>query len=293
MRMRNCSLIARCVLIGCFVIRAISADAQCLDCFYNQQPMLGGCCDTDPTGLGRRVINIQIDSSWDTSPGHTDANVWNSVNGCSGCNPPQGGAGLWNNATDGANPPYHTVYYFQGNQGTSSPDIIIKKDTTGRLSAGACAGTDVTVHPMVIYLPANATSIDQVTLASRIAHEIGHTMGLDEGSTAAGCANKTIMDQANANCASNQVNVPTSLDVVVANQFADNNRRDHCGQYDPNLGGPRHQIGDSNPDTDTTEQGVDQQTCTAWYYVTDTYEETAYGWQFVNESWDYAFTWCW
>src|SRR5579883_3109428 len=73
------------------------------------------------TGSGRRTINIYIDSTWDSSPGVTNATVWNAVNAA---------ANSWNSATD----PYgnKTGYYFVVNQagGSGQADIIISRDNS-------------------------------------------------------------------------------------------------------------------------------------------------------------------
>jgi hypothetical protein len=47
----------------------------CPQCYNNQTPMGGQGTAAD----GRRIIKVQIDSSWDVSPGQTNANIWNAT----------------------------------------------------------------------------------------------------------------------------------------------------------------------------------------------------------------------
>ena len=62
------------------------------------------------SGDSRRVVVVRIDSSWDSSPGHTNSNIWAALN-CAINN--------WNSATDGASPPNKTGYYLVLDQKTS------------------------------------------------------------------------------------------------------------------------------------------------------------------------------
>lgn len=83
----------------------------------------------------RRVLVVRIMGSWDvgsngnSAPGQTNPTVWNAVVGCSSCNPPASGAvQRWNNARDSSGWP--TNYYFQVDQSSQNPDIIIDRDAT-------------------------------------------------------------------------------------------------------------------------------------------------------------------
>jgi hypothetical protein len=83
-------------------------------------------------GDSRRVIVLRIDSSWG-SP--TNASIWNAV---------QCAVAAWNGATDSANPPNRTGYYFVLDQGNATgvwpADITIKQGDPG---GGDLAGIDV------------------------------------------------------------------------------------------------------------------------------------------------------
>lgn len=51
--------------------------AQCPTCYNdNTIPQGHGAA---PDGSGRRVINIYIDSSWNSSPGVTNTQIWNAT----------------------------------------------------------------------------------------------------------------------------------------------------------------------------------------------------------------------
>jgi hypothetical protein len=76
---RRCGAGLRVIVLFAFVLTTITRSfAQCPTCYNNETPMTGGCCDTDPSGLGRRVIKVQIDGSWDATPGQTNSNTRNT-----------------------------------------------------------------------------------------------------------------------------------------------------------------------------------------------------------------------
>ena len=72
--------------------------ANCPPCFYNQSNI----GNTHGTTDGRFNVNVVIQygnasGSWDTSPGVTDAHIWNAVFGNSSVT---GGTQMWNAAVD-------------------------------------------------------------------------------------------------------------------------------------------------------------------------------------------------
>lgn len=156
----------RVLILIAFILTAVTQSfAQCPTCYYNETPMTGGCCDTDPTGLGRRVIKVKIDGSWDATPGQTNSNIWNGIVGCASCNPPLVGAvDRWNNATDSSG--NHTNYYFMVDQSAQNPDIIIKQGTP---ASGSCASSafNSTTGQWTTTLPAAAASLSQNIIAGR------------------------------------------------------------------------------------------------------------------------------
>lgn len=86
--------------------------ANCPPCYFNQnnRPNNGSI-------NGQLVVNVYLDSSWDVSPGQSNAHVYNAVFG-NGTNV-QGGTGMWNNAVDTTSNPGTTnrpPYYFQNGQ---------------------------------------------------------------------------------------------------------------------------------------------------------------------------------
>ena len=179
--------ITRCVVVSiCVLVLAASPRvtlAGCPECYKNFDPatqqvgQIGG--PPAPDGSGRRVLNIRIDGSWDvdaqgnSTPGNTNSSIWNAVHGCAGC-PVEGAARRWNDATDPSG--HRTGYYFQLNQGTSNPDFIIRRQSPSNPSA--CASVSKTGPPYYINLPPNATGFDADVIAGRIAHELGHRIGL-------------------------------------------------------------------------------------------------------------------
>jgi hypothetical protein len=232
MRNSNGLLVPLSAFIICMFVSAavVYSQSLCPPCYYNQTPMTGGCCTTCPDGSNRRVIKVRIDGTWNTPGGGTDPNIWNGVVGCpasAGCNPPQIGAlQRWNTAQD--NSGNRTYYCFVIDQSAQNPDITISK---GQPPSGACAtfGSNgwnpLSGGPYTIIIPANNSTFSQNTVAGRVAHEIGHTIGLGN------CDSSTsIMNSASpgSNCATRPNNQVRPNDVVMSNLSANPNTRGNC-----------------------------------------------------------------
>lgn len=165
--------------------------AQCPPCYKNFDPeqrqmgQIGG--PPAPDGSGRRVLKIRIDSSWDvdangnSTPGRTNSNIWNAVQGCDGCIP--SAAQMWNDQRDGStsnpNDPrgWPTAYYFQVDQrGDYTPDFIIMRADPA--NSDACASVSKAGPPYIIKLPDGTDTFSPEIIAGRIAHELGHPIGI-------------------------------------------------------------------------------------------------------------------
>ena len=114
--------------------------AACPECYSNQTPLAGH--GPAPDGSGRRLISVQIDSSWGNP---TNNSIWNGT---------AAAMSQWNNATDSFG--NRTAYYLQINQTTSTPDYIIRQGTL--TDPNNCAEISVTGPPYFINLPADTTS---------------------------------------------------------------------------------------------------------------------------------------
>jgi hypothetical protein len=198
------------------------ARAECPRCRNNEPPLPGHGASTD----GRRIITVQIKygigvlGSWDQPSGGTNPNIWNGLNGCVGCVQP-GAIQMWN-----AKPTY---YYFVNDQNTGNPDITIVKD--GLSNPANCAESDWRtpgIPPEKIYLPNATATYPAVTIASRIAHELGHHIGLDDTTT---CT--SIMNAAIGTCATNITTTIQAGDVASSNQNANDSTRPCCSASNP------------------------------------------------------------
>jgi len=123
------------------------------------------------------VIVIRIDSTWGTT---TNVNVWNGV-ACA--------VGAWNNATDsqGNKTGYFFVVDQENRTGVSTADLTY---TRGEVSGGM-AMTDINTNPgsstrtnTITLVESNGTlgngSFSSDDLCGRIAHELGHNIGLGQ-----------------------------------------------------------------------------------------------------------------
>ena len=108
---------------------------------------------------------------------------------------------------------FSNPFYFQADQSTQTPDIIIKK---GNVEAPNCSITTPNTYPRIITLPPEITNLSDEIIAGRIAHEFGHTIGLTDTTTLRECNNITsIMNISGAGCTrtSNKVK-PRDVDSV-------------------------------------------------------------------------------
>ena len=163
---------------------------------------------------GRRIVNIQIDSSWNVDnagnpQANTNTNIWNAVGGCNGCLPPGGATGMWNSAqgTGGAG----IMFNLQLNQQATNPAIIIKRGTP---ASGGCASINLSPPggPYEVTLPLSTAGMDLWAIVERVAHETGHAIGLDN-ITNANCGSSSIMSPGNANCTGQVGRTVTTTDV--------------------------------------------------------------------------------
>jgi hypothetical protein len=165
----------------------------------NQTPMAGhGAAKDMPASLGcncpsdtRRVITLRIDSTWnvsDSSGTHPNTNIQDALN-CA--------INQWNTAKDssGHTTDYRLVYDGSGVLGATA-DITITNQTP---STGGFAETTRTFPFTMRLAPTNGNlgggTFTADDLCGRIAHEIGHKLGLAEVSSTC----NSIMDGANPN----------------------------------------------------------------------------------------------
>lgn len=141
-----------CLLIGFSVF----ARSLCPGCKTTQSPPLGH--GAAPDGSGRRLINITIDHSWDTSPGHTNPNVWNGV---------LTAISMWNAKT--------TCYYLDINQ-EGFTDIRIAKEASSNIAGGCGDFTPLTPYRIRLADTIGGDTADHI--GAIVAHETGHAFGL-------------------------------------------------------------------------------------------------------------------
>ena len=128
-----------CIMLLVLAVIPVSYAEICPPCYYNlPRPNTTG---NGTSNDGRPILTVQIDSSWNVNnagqpQSSTNAAIWNGVAGCNGCVPPDGAAGMWNNAEAGGQKIHFNI---QLNQNDSTPNIRIVRDDS--LPAGACAGT--------------------------------------------------------------------------------------------------------------------------------------------------------
>ena len=211
-----------CLCLHFLYFAIIYLQAQtCPPCYFNEPPMQGpGCEACQPQGCGscpecgqRRIITMQIHSSWNNSSGQTNPNIWNGV---------VAAIQMWNSATDTFG--NKTAYCFQLNQTTSTPDITVTKTAV----QGGCAetrplGTWMSGGPFELKLPSANANFSQATVAGRVGHEMGHTIGIAECSGSA-----SIMNGAPPNCATNVTNQVQPNDVAKSNQHFNPATRSSC-----------------------------------------------------------------
>ena len=191
-------------------------------------------CPNGCAGDNRRVIIIRFDSTWGST---TNANVWNAVH-CA--------TAAWNNATDGASPSNRTGYYFvvdQGNLLVNAPNDIIPADITivnrvpdvgiascnvGHDNENPNRKNEISLHPVNGTLGAGPSQTFSPTdLCGRVAHELGHLIGLADVGTC-----RSIMFGANLD-GTRDVNAIQSSDVAQVNRNFNANTRSTCEATTP------------------------------------------------------------
>ncbi|MFY9555057.1 MAG: hypothetical protein WAV20_25515 [Blastocatellia bacterium] len=225
--------ISRCTLLVFVLLQ--NSYALCPECYSNFDPatqqigQIGG--PPAPDGSGRRVLKIRIDGSWNVddsgnAQAGTNGRIWNATNNqrCGGCSLPGAGE-MWNNAVNGPN---HTGYYFDLDQGASSPDYVIKRETPSDPSA--CAEVSKAGPPYIIKLPPTTTSFSDAEIIGRIAHEMGHRIGMTNDDS---CT--SIMNTSTAGCHRTS-NTVLAADVAASNRNLDPAQRVDC-HSDYNAGG--------------------------------------------------------
>ncbi len=171
-------------------------------CYYNLVPYAGhGSASSLPSSLcsncggdSRRVVVIRIDSTWGST--QTNSNIWNGVN-CA--------IAEWNSTTDEYG--NKTGYYFvldQGNAtGVGTADITVTNtDLTNLAASNPMLNHLSPTRTNTLYLdPINGTlgngsnlSFGAADLCGRIAHEMGHLIGMREDPSC-----QTIMRGVNGN----------------------------------------------------------------------------------------------
>jgi hypothetical protein len=202
-----------CVLVGvgCLFITHVATSLDCPPCFFNQkQPKVQGQGLQD----GRPIVTVQIktsgEGSWNVDnsgnpQSSTNAAIWNGVQGCEGCVPPDGAIGAWNSARGTASAP--PPYYFKLDQNTSTPNITVIRDP----NVTACGKlTGPNGGPYTLHLPPSTSNLDIWSIVETVAHELGHTVGLFNSNDVANCY--SIMGGASGSCSSSGLTV-TEKDV--------------------------------------------------------------------------------
>jgi len=212
------------LLIVAMVI--ISLGEECPPCFYNQTPpnTTGNGTASD----GRPILTVKIDSSWNVDnsgnpQSGTNTNIWNGVTGCTGCVPHNGAAGTWNEATGTGGLPAN--FNIQINQNTQTPNITIVRDDSipgcGQMTMSPPGG------PYTMRLRTSIASQDLWAIVGAIAHEIGHSIGLENLTNYTSCGLSSIMSPAAPGCASHGSTV-TQRDVNQSRKAMDSAARITC-----------------------------------------------------------------
>ncbi|MET0624958.1 MAG: hypothetical protein ABW250_18560 [Pyrinomonadaceae bacterium] len=146
---------------------------------------------TRVTPDGRLIITVRIDGSWDQSPGQTNEKVWKATAGCPECSPPTKGAlEMWNEATDAQG--QKIPYKLELDQGDGDAAVVIVKGDSASAGFGSM---DMSQRPYRMKLDPQNGSIDLASVRARIAHELGHVLGLAQARS--GCGGTTLMSDGN------------------------------------------------------------------------------------------------
>jgi hypothetical protein len=196
---------------------AFFARADCPDCYKDYTPPLGG-------------LSVRISGDWNDSSGNTNGNMWNAVYGYhSGGVNINGALESWNAAQNnepntGSQGILQNFYLDQSKAdsttGSNLPTVIIKK---GSVRTG-CAKTNLNGPPYVITLPPEIANLPPEWIAATIMHELGHVLGLEEGT---GACTGTIMNGCNKSHEPKTKAISYN-DVDKARQSGDQNTRANC-----------------------------------------------------------------
>lgn len=232
MSLQSSTTAARPLCMGFAIILSLVALAyaeDCPPCYFNQtRPSTTG---NGTAADGRPKLTVQIDSSWNVnnagSPqSNTNANIWNGVSGCSGCTPPDGASGMWNNAEGTGS--QKIDFHVELNQSTQNPNIKIVRDDS--ISVSGCAEINLSPAggPYVIKLPTSAASNDLWRIVETIAHEIGHAIGLANVTDIEECGLSSVMSPSIDNCYTQVGRTVTDADVNQSRKAMNSSTRVTC-----------------------------------------------------------------
>jgi len=177
-------------------------------------------------------VTVKIDSSWNVNnsggaQSTTNSNIWNAVTGCSGCVPPDGAAGMWNNAQGSSG--LSANFHIELNQATQNPNILIVRDDSVS-SSGACASIklDPPGGPYILKLPTNTAGYDLWRIVESVAHEIGHALGLADINDLTECGVSDVMAPGINNCGNQVGKSVTARDVDQSRKAMDSASRVTC-----------------------------------------------------------------
>ena len=169
-------------------------------------------CPTGSHEAGRRVIKVRIDSSWDSTPGHTNAKIWDAVV-CA--------LKKWNTTEDSTG--YTSGYFFVIDQSEGTPDILVTREQADPDDSTVRASMDVeNITTRKLRITPGVENLTAASNCGRVAHEIGHGIGLENTE---GCI--SIMTPPNANGTRNYNNV-TTRDVDMVNKQFNDSTRPNC-----------------------------------------------------------------
>lgn len=218
------------ILIGAYTTTL----GDCPECYKNVTPMPGSGAASD--GSSRREIKVRIGPSLENPPGHTNANVWNALEGCSGC-PAPGAISQWNGSKDAAS--NSTGYHLKLDQTTGNPDINVVLVPSNNLPVGVPAASgqakdakgNFLPGKRIILLTSQILNWSQEDLAAVLAHEIGHLFGLADKYGNSGC--QTILNQGNSVDGKPLTKRVQANDVQMVNKQFSEASRQNCTRVRP------------------------------------------------------------